>query len=75
MSIAFQDKGFFGDDTAAFAVLWLKDIVDEEETELELPIWKGDFQRATSCCLEECGEKLGTIKLKLTFWAGLVCSL
>ncbi|RBR23513.1 uncharacterized protein FIESC28_03695 [Fusarium coffeatum] len=71
MSIAFRDKGFFGDDTAAFAVLWLKDIVDEEETELELPIWKGDFQRATSCCLEECGEKLGTIKLKLTFWAGL----
>ncbi|KAM0547000.1 hypothetical protein ACHAPJ_010543 [Fusarium lateritium] len=71
MSIAFRDKGFFGDDTDAFAVLWLKDIVDEEETELELPIWKGNFQRATACCLEECGEKLGTIKLKLTFWSGL----
>ncbi|KAF4457942.1 hypothetical protein F53441_197 [Fusarium austroafricanum] len=71
MSIAFREKGFFGDDTAAFAVLWLKDIVDEEETELELPIWKGDFQRATACCLEECGERLGTIKLKLTFWSGL----
>ncbi|RGP74838.1 hypothetical protein FLONG3_5950 [Fusarium longipes] len=71
MSIAFRDKGFFGDDTAAFSVLWLKDIVDEEETELELPIWKGNFQRATSCCLEECGEKLGTVRLKLTFWSGL----
>ncbi|KAF5019882.1 hypothetical protein F66182_8118 [Fusarium sp. NRRL 66182] len=71
MSIAFREKGFFGDDTEAFAVLWLKDIVDEEEMELELPIWKGDFQRATACCLEECGERLGTIKLKLTFWAGL----
>ncbi|KAJ3532430.1 hypothetical protein NM208_g8440 [Fusarium decemcellulare] len=68
LSIAFREKGFFGDDTAAFAVLWLKDIVDEEETELELPVWKGDFQRATACCLEECGEKLGTIKLKLIFW-------
>ncbi|CEF72735.1 hypothetical protein FGSG_00738 [Fusarium graminearum PH-1] len=71
MSIAFREKGFFGDDTAAFAVLWLKDIVDEEETELELPIWKGDFQRATSCCLEDCGERLGTIRLKLTYWSGL----
>ncbi|KAF4461395.1 hypothetical protein FALBO_11807 [Fusarium albosuccineum] len=71
LSIAFREKGFFGDDTAAFAVLWLKDIVDEEETELELPVWKGDFQRATACCLEECGEKLGTIKLKLIFWSGL----
>ncbi|KAF4970504.1 hypothetical protein FSARC_2472 [Fusarium sarcochroum] len=71
MSIAFRDKGFFGDDTDAFSVLWLKDIVDDEETELELPIWKGNFQRATACCLEECGERLGTIKLKLTFWSGL----
>ncbi|CVK84618.1 uncharacterized protein FMAN_01582 [Fusarium mangiferae] len=71
MSIAFREKGFFGDGTTAFAVLWLKDIADEEETELELPIWKGDFQRATACCLEECGERLGTIKLKLTFWSGL----
>ncbi|KAM0197541.1 hypothetical protein ACHAPI_005006 [Fusarium lateritium] len=71
MSIAFRDKGLLGEDTAAFAVLWLKDIVDEEQTELELPIWKGDFKRAISCCLEECGERLGTIKLKLTFWSGL----
>lgn len=71
LSIAFRDKGLFGDDTAAFSVLWLKDIADEEETELELPIWKGDFRRATACCLKECGEKLGTIKLKVTFWSGL----
>ncbi|RGP73263.1 hypothetical protein FSPOR_2222 [Fusarium sporotrichioides] len=71
MSIAFREKGFFGDDTAAFAVLWLKDIVDEEETELELPIWKGDFQRATACCLEDCGERLGTIRVKITYWSGL----
>ncbi|KAF4995858.1 hypothetical protein FGRMN_4815 [Fusarium graminum] len=71
MSIAFRDKGLLGDDTAAFAVLWLKDIADEEEKELELPIWKGDFKRATACCLEECGERVGTIKLKLTFWSGL----
>jgi len=72
MSISFKDKGFFGDKVAAFCVLWLKDIPDEEEQQLELPIWKGDFERATSNCLEECGERLGTLKLKLTFWAGMV---
>ncbi|KAJ6443028.1 meiotically up-regulated protein [Purpureocillium lavendulum] len=71
MSISFKDKGFFGDKIAAFCVLWLKDIPDEEEQELELPIWKGNFERATSNCLEDCGEKLGTLKLKLTFWAGM----
>ncbi|KAF4975235.1 hypothetical protein FZEAL_7942 [Fusarium zealandicum] len=71
LSIAFREKAIFGKDTAAFAVLWLKDLVDEEETELELPVWKGDFARATTCCLEDCGEKLGTIKLKVTFWSGL----
>lgn len=72
MSIAFKDRGFFGDKVAAFCVLWLKDIPDEEEEELELTIWKGDFERATACCLEECGEKVGTLKLKMTFWAGMV---
>ena len=75
MSISFKTKGAFSDDTAAFAVLWLKDIPDEEEQELELPVWKGDYKRATSNCLEEPGEKLGTIKLTLTFWAGLVSQI
>ncbi|KAH7156199.1 hypothetical protein EDB81DRAFT_786269 [Dactylonectria macrodidyma] len=71
LSIAFRERGFFGDDIAAFSVLWLKDLVDETETELELPVWKGNFQRATACSLEECGEKLATMKLKVTLWSGL----
>ncbi|KAH7155386.1 hypothetical protein B0J13DRAFT_655049 [Dactylonectria estremocensis] len=71
MSIAFRERGVFGDDVAAFSVVWLKDLVDETETELELPVWKGDFKRATACCLEECGEKLATMKLKVTLWSGL----
>ncbi|POR37489.1 hypothetical protein TPAR_02309 [Tolypocladium paradoxum] len=71
MSIAFKDKGYFGDKVAAFCVLWLKDIPDEEEQELELPIWKGDFERATACCLDECGERVGAVKLKVAFWAGM----
>lgn len=56
---------------AAFAVLWLKDIPDEEEQTLTLPVWKGDYKRATACTLPECGEKVGSIKVKLRFWAGL----
>ncbi|KAK7430189.1 hypothetical protein QQZ08_003163 [Neonectria magnoliae] len=71
LSIAFKDRNFFGDDTAAFSILWLKDLVDDEQIEVELPVWKGDFKRAAACTLEECGEKLGTIKLKVTFWSGL----
>lgn len=72
LSIAFKNKGTLSDSVEAFCVVWLKDIVDEEPTELELPVWKGDFKRATACCLDDCGEKLGTLKLKVTFWAGLV---
>ncbi|PHH83281.1 hypothetical protein CDD82_2461 [Ophiocordyceps australis] len=72
LSVAFRHKkNLFGDKVASFCVLWLKDIPDEEEQELELPIWKGDFERATACCLEECGERVGTLKLKLTFLGGM----
>jgi hypothetical protein len=73
MAIEFRDKGFISDKVSAFCVLWLKDIPDEEEQNLELPIWKGDYGRATANCLDECGEKLGTLKIKLTFWSGMVC--
>ncbi|KAG5971803.1 hypothetical protein E4U55_001069, partial [Claviceps digitariae] len=72
MAVEFRDKGFLATDkVAAFCVLWLKDITDEEEEELLLPIWKGNYERAVVNCLEECGEKVGTLKLKVTFWAGM----
>lgn len=72
MAIEFRDKRFLGDKVSAFCVLWLKNIPDEEEQDLELPIWKGDYDRATANCLDECGEKLGTLKIKVTFWSGMV---
>ncbi|KAF2725521.1 hypothetical protein K431DRAFT_290643 [Polychaeton citri CBS 116435] len=71
MTIAFKQSALMGQKVTAFSILWLKDIPDEEEQELTLPIWKGDFARARACCLEEYGEKVGTITLKLTFWAGM----
>lgn len=72
-SIAFKDKKkLLGDKVTAFSVCWLKDIPDEEEMTLELPIWKGDIKRATANCLEQCGERIGTLKLKVTYWPGMV---
>ena len=71
LSIRFRDKKVMGGHNAAFAVLWLRDIPDEEDRELELTVWKGDFKRAIACSLDEPGTKVGTIKLKLKFWSGL----
>ena len=61
LSVRFRDKKLLGGNNAAFAVLWLRNIPDEEEREIELPVWKGDFRRAIACSLEECGEKVGSI--------------
>jgi hypothetical protein len=40
--------------------------------DLELPIWKGDIKRATANHLEQCGERIGTLKLRVTYWPGMV---
>jgi hypothetical protein len=71
LAIRIQHKTFVKDATHAFAILWLKDIVDEEEQEITLPMWTGDYERATACTLEECGEKIGSIKLTIKYWSGL----
>ncbi|OAQ98813.1 hypothetical protein LLEC1_01922 [Akanthomyces lecanii] len=71
-SITFVDgRGLLRDHIAAFCVLWLKDIPDEEEQEVDLTIWKGDYKRALSNCMETCGDRVGTLKLRLTLWAGM----
>lgn len=75
LHIAFKDKHMLGDEVAAFCVLWLRNIPDEEEQDLELPVWKGDYKKAIANCFEEPGEKIGTLKLKLNFWAGLVSDM
>lgn len=73
LPIVFKTKKLVGsDDVAAYCVIWLKDIPDEEEQDLELPVWKGNYKRAIANSLAEPGEKVGTLKLKLNFWAGLV---
>ncbi|KAK5703609.1 hypothetical protein LTR17_021978 [Elasticomyces elasticus] len=71
LAIEFTKAGGLGPKTTAFAVFWLRDLPDEEQRELTIPVWTGDFERAKSCCLENCGEKVGTITLTATFWSGL----
>lgn len=66
-------KGLMGTDPPAFAVLWLKDIPDDEDTPMTLGVYKsskGMLKRATSSCHFE-GEKLGELEITLRFWRGL----
>jgi len=61
------------DKTPAFAILWLKDIPDEESKELELTVWRGDLKRAEKNILPaaQLGEKQGVLKVHVKFWRGL----
>jgi hypothetical protein len=57
--------------TTAFAVLWLKDISDDEEKTLTLTVWNGDMDRAQTNACDEFGDKVGQIEVKLKLWSGL----
>lgn len=61
------------DTTPAFTTLWLKDIPDDEEITLTLPVWHGDagLKRAEANCVQDFGEKMGTLQVPLKFWRGL----
>lgn len=60
--------------TPAFAVLWLQDIVDEEENTIRLPIFSGskaNLKRAESNYTYNLKEQLGTIAVTVQFRRGL----
>ena len=63
------------DKTPAFAVLWLKNIPDEEACTVSLPVWRGDSEKLkraqSNCTSEDIGEKAGTIEVPLKFYRGL----
>jgi hypothetical protein len=71
MIVEFRSSSTFSDSTPAFAVLWLRDIPDDEEKTVLLPVWKGDLTKARTNVLKEYGEKVGHIELKVAFWSGL----
>ena len=70
--LEFRKNSLGPDSTTGFAVLWLKDIPDEEEKTLKLAVWKGskDLGRAETSCDYE-GERIGEIEVTLKFWRGL----
>lgn len=59
------------DHTPAFGILWLQNIPDNEEQTARIPIWRGDVKRAQDNILDDYGDKVGEIEVKLTFWSGL----
>ncbi|KAF2454938.1 meiotically up-regulated gene 190 protein [Lineolata rhizophorae] len=72
VTFEWRSHSAFSDHMAAFAVLWLKDIADDEDQTVSLPVWKnGNFERASNNVLETCGDKVGTIDVHIKFWPGL----
>ena len=71
--IEFRKNQLAFDKTSAFAVLWLKDIPDDEEKTLTLAVWHGDtdLKRAESNCIEKTGASSGSIEVPIKFWHGL----
>lgn len=73
--IEFRKNKLGLDKTPAFAILWLKDILDEEDQTVTLTVWRGDsekLKRAETCCLaDEMGERAGSLEVPLKFYRGL----
>jgi hypothetical protein len=69
--LEFRQDAALRDHTPAFAILWLKDIPDNEQQTVRLSVWKGDLKRAENNVLESYGEKIGELEVSLTFWSGL----
>lgn len=72
--IEFRKNNLGLDKTPAFAVLWLKDIPDEEERTVTLTVWKNDsdaLKRGQSNCHDDLGEQMGTIEVPVKFYRGL----
>lgn len=72
--IEFRKNNLGLDKTPAFAVLWLKDIPDEEERTVTLTVWKNDsdaLKQGQSSCQDDLGEQMGTIEVPVKFYRGL----
>ncbi|KAF2433433.1 hypothetical protein EJ08DRAFT_731760 [Tothia fuscella] len=69
--LEFRSNSALLDKTPAFAILWLKDIPDEEERTVQLTVWRGDLKKAEANAIEDCGEKVGEVELTLTLYRGL----
>jgi C2 domain len=78
LMVEFYRSAMLSDSTPAFAVLWLKDIPDEEETTIPMQVWKGrkdGIKRAQSCAnyagMDENEQPIGELKVTMKFYRGL----
>lgn len=76
LTICFRKASLGNNSTAAFAVVWLKDLIDNDEHTLTLKVWDTktvSLKRSSSCVDLDHGstKPLGTIQLKLQFHPGL----
>ncbi|KAG6844863.1 hypothetical protein H0H87_002986 [Tephrocybe sp. NHM501043] len=58
----------------AFAVLWLKDLSEGHELDVTLGVYKsqgGALARAEANCVDDAGNRVGEITIKLCLWPGL----
>ncbi|KAI8966183.1 hypothetical protein F5Y11DRAFT_215161 [Daldinia sp. FL1419] len=76
--IEFRESVLGPDKTAAFAVMWLHQVADDESETRTLQVWKGSkdgLRRARSCCdyngMGDGEQPLGEIELSVKFWRGL----
>lgn len=69
--VEFRQDATLRDHTPAFAIIWMKDVPDNEEQTLRLTVWKGDLDRAKDNILPSYGDKVGEIEITFTFWSGL----
>lgn len=75
MIVEFRKNNLGLDKTPAFAILWLKDVPDEEDQTVTLPVWRGDSDKlkraATNCLTDDIGERVGSIDVPLKLYRGL----
>ncbi|KAI0859439.1 hypothetical protein F4860DRAFT_526045 [Xylaria cubensis] len=78
MVIEFRRSKMGPDKTAAFAILWLHELKDEEDETKCVKVWKGSkesFRKAQTCCEFEGAEGkhdlLGEVEIPVRFWRGL----
>ncbi|KAJ7816608.1 hypothetical protein B0H13DRAFT_2136491 [Mycena leptocephala] len=75
--IEFRRHSLGPDNTPAFCTLWLKDIPDDEEMKVALPVWRsghGVLDRARVNAEQpegERAERVGTLELTVKMWPGL----
>lgn len=76
--IEFRESSIGPDRSPAFAVLWLRDLVDEESEIKTLKVWKGSkdrVSRAQANCdyngRDEGEQPIGEVEVDIKFWRGL----